>query len=252
MKPELAKAFTYHKRIGGPQNAFRYSVDYVLSEPEAKSGGPALFSWNRFNLASVFDCDHGGPRKNGRGTAWVRKVITENDLTELNTMRVLLLAQPRMLGYVFNPVSFWLIVDEAEQLRAFIAEVNNTFGDRHSYLCHHDDLRPIKSADTLQVQKQLHVSPFQKVAGTYRFRVTYSANDIGVRIDFRIGKGGLLATLSAKRTKMTNVALIWSAVRRPFGSVRVVFLIHAQALVLKMKGAKYLRRPEPPKAEVSR
>ena len=251
MKPEILKSHTYHKRIGGPDNAFRYSVDYVLSEPEASGPTPALFSRNRFNLAALHNKDHGGHPGQGRGAAWVREVLDGWGLKDLRPMRILLLAQPRMLGYLFNPVSFWLVVDDNDQLRAFIAEVNNTYGDRHSYLCYHDDLRPILNTDTLKAEKLLHVSPFQKVGGEYAFRVDFAPTHIGVRIDFRMGNGGMLATLTGPRQPLTSRAILWSAIRRPFGSLRVMALIHVQAVVLKLKGATFHNRPEPPTKEVT-
>ena len=79
--------------------------------------------------------------------------------------RLMLLAQPRFLGHVFNPVSFWLAHDEEENLVAVIAEVSNTFGDRHSYLCRKSDNSPIGASDRLQATKIFYVSPFQPVEG---------------------------------------------------------------------------------------
>jgi len=251
MTPELCKSHTYHKRIGGPDNAFRYSVDYVLSEPEVESKSPPLLSRNAFNVAAIHDRDHGGPIGNGRGAAWVRAALADRGLDRFAEMRVLLLAQPRVLGYLFNPVSFWMIVDEHDTLFAVIAEVNNTFGDRHSYLCYHDDLRPIQPADTLVAQKLMHVSPFQKTEGTYSFRFDLGPEHYGVRIDFRVGNGGLLATLTGKRQKLTSAGILASVIRRPFGSARVVALIYYQAIKLKLKGAKFIARPTPPQSEIS-
>jgi DUF1365 family protein len=251
MKPQLLQASTYHRRIGGPSNAFRYTVDYVLSEPEARPKLPWLLSRNRFNLASINDRDHGGARGDGRGAVWVRDVLYAHQLDEIAGMRVLLLAQPRMLGHLFNPVSFWLIVDENDNLRAFIAEVNNTMGDRHSYLCHHPDLRPIRPEDVLSAQKVFHVSPFQKIGGGYKFNLGYSKDAISVRIDFRHEGAGLLATLAGKRKPLGSLALLGSALRRPAGSLRVVVLIHWQAIKLLAKGAPFRRRTPPPEAEVT-
>ena len=78
---------------------------------------------------------------------------------------MLLLAQPRIFNHVFNPVSFWMIYDKSDNLRLVIAEVSNTFGDRHSYLCHHDDMSVIKKEQTLTARKVFHVSPFQEMSG---------------------------------------------------------------------------------------
>jgi DUF1365 family protein len=163
-----------------------------------------------------------------------------------------LLAQPRVLGHVFNPVSFWLCHDRAGALKVVIAEVTNTFGDRHSYLCHHDDLRPIGAADTLGAQKIFHVSPFQPLTGEYSFRFDIRADAIAIRIAYRSGDERLVATLTGPRRPLTNAAILRAALRRPFGSRRVLGLIHWQALRLWWKGARYRARPEPPKTKVSR
>ena len=252
MTPELLQSHTFHKRLGGPDNAFRYSIDYVISEPEVDATMPAALSQNRFNLAAVHDRDHGGPVGNGTGARWVRQVLADHDLIELADMRVLLVAQPRVLGFLFNPVSFWLVVDCKDDLRAVIAEVNNTYGQRHSYLCTHDDLRPIRFGDTLTTQKVFYVSPFQDVSGRYDFRFDYQPGHFGVRIDFRDGNKGLVATLSGARSPLTTPGILWSVVKRPFGSLRVLALIYYQAMILHLKGARMRPLPAPPEPDITR
>jgi DUF1365 family protein len=252
MKPQHIKASTMHRRLGGEANSFRYDVDYLLIEPEKIGKAPALFSANAANLVSYHDLDHGGVRGAGQGAQWVRDRLGEAGIAMEHGWRILLLAQPRMLGTRFTPVSFWMIVDEDEALRAVIAEVNNTFGDRHSYLCAHPDAAPILPSDEMVAQKVFHVSPFQPVAGEYRFHFALAPGDVSVRIDYRHGAGGLLATLYGGREDMTSFGLLASLVRRPFGSLRVVALIHWQALRLWHVRAVFHRRPAPPAQEVSR
>jgi len=243
---------TFHGRRGGIDNAFRYSIDYVALDPEAPISGPALFSRNRGNLFSLKDRDHGGPPKAGTGAKWVRAVLRDNQLSHVTDGRLELLAQPRVLGHVFNPVSFWLCHDAADTLRVVIAEVSNTFGDRHSYLVHHDDLAPITREDTLGARKIFHVSPFMEVEGSYTFRFDIRPDKIGIFIDYDSEKGGLFATLTGARRPLTNGAILRAAIRRPMGSRRVLGLIHWQALKLWLKGARYHVRPEPPAREISR
>jgi DUF1365 family protein len=137
-------------------------------------------------------------------------------------------------------------------LIAVISEVNNTYGDRHSYLCHHADQRPIEASDTLHAVKILHVSPFQPVAGDYSFRFDVRADRIGIWIDYTRPEGGLIATLTGARRPLTTGAILLSALRRPFGARRVLALIHWQALKLWAKGALFRGRPAPPQKEVSR
>ncbi|MGB0799388.1 MAG: DUF1365 domain-containing protein [Planktomarina sp.] len=243
------QGYTYHGRKGEIENAFRYSIDYVLIDPDAPDVLPSLFSRNRFNVASLYDVDHGGAPKDGQGVVWARDVLVTHDLP--TPTRVDLLAQPRFWGHVFNPVSFWLCYDNEENLRVVIAEVTNTFGERHSYLCHRDDHEPIQPTDTLTATKIFYVSPFQPVEGGYQFRFDIRGDKIGIWIDYTQGNGGLIATLTGPRKRLSNLSIIKSVFRRPLGSRRVQFLIHWQALKLWIKGAKYRTRPTPPTDEVS-
>ena len=241
---------TYHGRRGGTDNAFRYSIDYVLMDAEAPVRGPALFGRNRRGLMSLHDRDHGGPPGAGQGAPWVRQVLADAGLPA--PARIEILAQPRVLGHVFNPVSFWLCRDDGGVLRVVVAEVTNTFGDRHSYLCHHDDLRPLDASDTVRATKIFHVSPFQDIAGDYVFRFDIGDDRLLIHIDYRHGNGGLIATLQGPRRTLTTGTILRAALRRPFGSRRVLALIHWQALKLWWKGVAYRPRPEPPVDEVSR
>ncbi|SLN15435.1 hypothetical protein AQS8620_00282 [Aquimixticola soesokkakensis] len=249
-------AHTFHKRHGaprrGPANAFRYSVDYVLVDLAKSHEWPSLLRHNSMGLFQIRDRDHGGVRGNGDGLDWVHMVLAARGF-DFDDAQILLLTQPRMAGYLFNPVSFWLVMQEG--LRVVIAEVNNTMGERHSYICHHTDLRAIEAGDTLVAQKVFHVSPFQDVAGHYEFRFDLAEGHVGVRIDFRHDVdgvvGGLVATLAGPREALSNRALLHSMLRRPLGSLRATVLIHWQAIILALKGARFFRRPEPPEDEVT-
>ena len=243
---------TFHGRRGAVENAFTYTVDYVMFDAEAAHlDAPRLFRRNRGALFSVRDRDHGGAPGQGRGAVWAREVLAEYGLAQATGGRLMLLTQPRTLGHVFNPVSFWVAEDASGAVRAIIAEVTNTFGDRHSYLCAHDDQRPIGREDMLNATKIFHVSPFQPIDGGYAFRFDIRADRIGIWIDFSTGNEGVLATLTGRRAPLSNTAILKSALRRPLGARRVLGLIHWQALKLWRKGARYRPRPEPPLEEVS-
>lgn len=248
---EHISAQTFHGRKGEIENAFTYGVDYVLFDPQASADAPFLFSRNKRNLTALFDSDHGGAPKAGQGVNWVWDVLGAHGLDEL-VARVELLAQPRVLGHVFNPVSFWFGWDASGGLRCVIPEVTNTFGDRHSYLCAHPDHGVIAPSDKIVARKIFHVSPFQPVKGNYTFRFDINAERIGIWIDYSAGNGGLMATLTGKRETLSNRSILKACLRRPFGSRRVLGLIHWQALKLWWKGAKYNARPAPPTEEVSR
>jgi DUF1365 family protein len=240
---------TFHGRRGDVGNRFSYGVDYLLLNPDAVTHTPWPLRRNRAGLVSQHDSDHGGPPGQGRGVAWVRELLADFPAVDGD---ILLLAQPRVLGHVFNPVSFWLCHDHAGALRLVIAEVSNTYGDRHSYLCHHDDLRPITAAEDVGAAKIFYVSPFQPVEGDYRFRFDITPAQINIRIDYHRPDGGLIATLTGARRRVTTRSLLGAALRRPLGSRRVLALIHWQALKLWWKGARF--RPHAPKSgpEVSR
>jgi DUF1365 family protein len=248
MSIDLVAGHTYHGRKGAVENAFRYTVDYLLLDAETDTAGPALFSRNRGNLTALHDRDHGGAPGQGRGAAWAREVFDMHGVAFGGPL--MLLAQPRLLGHVFNPVSFWLAYDGGA-LRAVIAEVTNTFGDRHSYLCVKDDGSAIGPSDRIAATKIFHVSPFQPIDGGYVFRFDITEARVGVWIDYGHGEGGLIATLCGPRSPLTNSGILRSAFRRPFGARRVLALIHWQALKLWWKGAVYRTRPEPPQADVS-
>lgn len=245
---DLIRGETFHGRKGVVKNAFRYTVDYVMCAPD-HAVGPRLFSRNRGNLTSLHDIDHGGPKGQGRGTAWVREVLAENGVDA--PARIELLAQPRVLGHVFNPVSFWLCYDALGHLRAVISEVSNTYGDRHSYLSMRPNRGPITREDTLEATKIFYVSPFQPVEGVYKFRFDITPDRIGIWIDYTSEKGGLYTNLIGPRRPLTNGAILRSCLRRPFGSRRVLALIHWQALKLAIKGVRFRSRPTPPGQDVS-
>lgn len=245
---------TYHGRRGPVRNRFTYGVDYVLFDAEAELRLPRFLSRNRRNIAALHDSDHGGMPGQGRGAVWVREVLAAHGLADVAAGRVLLLTQPRILGHLFNPVSFWLCHDAQGGLRAMIAEVNNTYGDRHSYLCAKPDHTVIGPQDELHAQKIFHVSPFQPAEGEYSFHVDITAEKIAIRIgynqDTEAPGAGLVATLTGPRKPLRTRAILGAMVAR-LGSRRVLALIHWQALKLWWRGAKFHNRPTPPAQEVS-
>lgn len=245
---------TFHGRRGPVTNRFTYGVDYVLFDAETAVATPRLMSRNRRNIASLSDRDHGGAPGQGKGAAWVREVLAAHQMEGVTNGPMQLLTQPRVLGHLFNPVSFWLCHDADGGLRAVIAEVNNTYGDRHSYLCVKPDRSVIQASDELHAQKIFYVSPFQPVEGRYAFHFEITSEKVNIRILYRqdseAPNAGLVATLTGARKPLTNRAILGAMVGR-MGSRRVLALIHWQALKLWWLGAKFRTRPEPPAQEVS-
>ncbi|MBO9406443.1 DUF1365 domain-containing protein [Shimia sp. R9_1] len=248
MTIEHIQGHTTHARRGQLKNAFRYGVDFVLTDL-SESRRPALLSRNRFNLWSIWDRHHGGTRGAGDGVEWFKHVLRDRGFPVENA-RLVLLTQPSFLWFHFNPVSFWIALID-DQPCAFVAEVNNTFGDRHCYFCAHEDFRPIAASDQMHAQKLMHVSPFQKVEGGYRFNFGFSADALNIRIAYENGDQGVIATLFGPRKPASNASLLWAAVRRPLGAARVVALIHWQAAILWAKRAPFLRKQPAPEALLS-
>ena len=238
-----------HARRGAIAHAFRYRVDYLLFAPETMAP-PALMSRNRFNLMAYFDSDHGGARGAGQGAAWAWARLAEAGFAPAPGRVLALLTQPRFLGYWFSPVSFWMLI-EGDKTLAAIAEVNNTFGQRHSYMCALPGQAPLTAGDEIAAEKLFHVSPFQDVSGRYLFRFAVQTDRIAIRIGQFDGAEGLRAAMTGPLRPLTNRALIAAALRRPGGALRVVALIYWHALRLKLKGAAYHPLPSPPDQEIS-
>lgn len=204
-----------------------------------------LFGINRRALFAVHAADH-GPRDGRPLLPWLQHSLAAQGVN-FPLGEVVLQTFPRLLGYVFNPVSFWFCHDTDGQLRAVLCEVNNTFGEQHNYLVRHADLRPIASGDCLSTRKVFHVSPFFPVAGSYHFRFLAQANTVGVNIEYRQqGETTLLAHVGGRTRPLTAAALLSALLRYPFMTLGVMVRIHWQALHLWRKGARFYRKPAPP------
>ena len=235
--PQLYTAKVMHKRLFPKVNGFNYGI-YYLALPLAKLAEIKLPFMMSFNPK-----DHGA--KDGSSLEdWARSILAEYGLNE-TVDHITLIAMPRILGYVFNPVSFWMCYDKNNQLRAVLAEVNNTFGETHHYLCAHSDYRIIADDDWLIAEKLFHVSPFLKRIGSYHFRFSQSQDKLGIWIDFYNdeGKKQLITSLMGKMlplTKKTSRHAFWT---HPLVTFKTVFLIHWQAIKLLSKGIKYISKP---------
>ncbi|MFZ5558946.1 MAG: DUF1365 domain-containing protein [Pseudomonadota bacterium] len=231
---------------------FRYPVFFIGFDPEARHTlRHPLFGVNRPGLLSYRDADH-GRRDGSPAAAWARAVLARHGLAEADGA-LWLQTFPRVLGYVFNPVSFWYCHDRDGALRAVLAEVNNTFGETHTYLVAHGDRRPIRPGDSLNARKAFHVSPFFGVDGQYRFRFLRRGERTVVRIDYADTGGPLLDTwVSGTARPLSTGSVLRACLRYPWMTAAVVVRIHWQALRLWMRGARFFRKPPPPAEEVTR
>ncbi len=227
-----------HRRLRPAVNAFVYPVFYVqLPLRELAVGNCGIFSVDRANLLSLRSADH-GPRDGSPLLPWIEGLLRERGLPADGD--IVLQTFPRVLGYVFNPVSFWFCRDRAGALIAVLAEVNNTFGGRHSYLLHHPDGSPLRDGEELRATKAFHVSPFCEVEGGYRFRFHLDRPVPLARIDYDDADGELLLTsISGRPQAWTASRLLAAFLRMPLLTFGVIARIHWQALKLWLKGVPF-------------
>jgi DUF1365 family protein len=246
--PQIFTAKVMHKRLFPKVNAFTYGI-YYLVLPLSNIAGVVH---NRFGVLSFYDKDH-GPRDGSDLESWIRPVLKQYKL-DIITDQVLLVSMPRVLGYVFNPVSFWFCLDKDGGLRAVLCEVNNTFGQTHSYLCAHEEGQVIKAEDCLQAKKLFHVSPFLQRQGHYTFRFSIQEKQLGVWIDFYDdeGKKQLITSLIGELSPLTKRRLLQTFWSHPLVTFKTIWLIHWQALKLVLKGIKYISKPVQLKQKLSR
>jgi uncharacterized protein len=241
-----------HERMKPVSNRFRYPVFFIQVRLGALAavGGP-FFSIDRWNIFSLRRRDY-GPRDGSDLQTWMRLLLEREGLGDVDG-EIILQTFPRVLGYVFNPVSFWLCQDRQGTLRAVLAEVNNTFGEHHVYLLSKPDHSPITGAEWLETDKRFHVSPFLKIDGRYRFRFTVNKKASVIRIDHVDADGDLLRTSLAGRARpLTTGSLTHAFVRYPWMTVGVMLRILWQALKLWAKGVAWYRKPSPPPEELTR
>ncbi len=253
---KLVTANVFHKRLRPKEHAFRYKVFYMLLPlSHLYESGQGIFSINRFNLLAVHEGDH-GPRDGSNIRQWIQKILREHQLDHADG-EIWLMCFPRILGYVFNPVSFYFCFDKQERLRAVLAEVNNTFGETHSYLIYHPDQRPIGPDDWFEAEKYFHVSPFLDVVGTYRFRfaLPHDKKDtctLSVWIDYHDKEDRMLLTcINGQTRQATKGVLLWVWSRHPLLAVKIISMIHWQALKLWLAKAGFRRKPMPPNRPIT-
>jgi DUF1365 family protein len=230
-----------HARSRPAVNAFRYPIFNVRLPLDDLASAADALTLERRGWVSFFAKDH-GPRDGSSLVEWAQAQLRTARVE--GVQKIELVCLPRVLGYVFNPVSFWLCWDAHHKLRALIAEVNNTFGERLSYVLTSNSGDQIQNGETLVCQKQLHVSPFNQVAGGYQFRCFVSDERFLVRIDYddqSFAGTPLLSThISGTCQPLTKSALRGVLSRMPWLTVQVVAKIHWQALKLIAKRVRFL------------
>ncbi len=199
----------------------------------------------RPGLFAFYSSDH----LDGRGPVGerARAFLIENGLPPAGCARVFLLTLCRQWGYVFHPVSFFFSFDSAGEFTCLLAEVNNTFGERHCYLVPAYDGERWRDWWRGRVRKVMHVSPFTRREGAeYEFRWQLPGDRLRVHVrEVEEGLPVLDATLSGQRQTLTDRALAGLAVRFPWVSLKVTAAIHWEAVKLWMKGVPFFHQPPP-------
>ncbi|MFB9159714.1 DUF1365 domain-containing protein [Chromobacterium violaceum] len=240
-----------HRRLRPAANRFVYPVFCLrlkLSALEEANG--FWFGVDRWRPLALRTRDY-GPRDGSPLLPWARARLAEAGLPADG--EIWLQTFPRVFGYAFNPVSFWYCHDAAGRLIAVLAEVNNTFGEHHGYLLSPSQGGEISASSQLACRKLLHVSPFCRVEGHYRFRFAEQPGRALVRIDYHDAAGALLHTSIAGRLRaLTAPAAAAALLRQPLLTLGVIARIHWQALKLWRKRVPIFRKPHPPAAALSR
>lgn len=242
----LYRGEVVHRRLRPVRHELRYRVFNLLADVDGLDETASRlrwFSYNRFNLFSIMDRNHGpGDGTPVRDHAWqlVRSAEGGDQVT-----RIFMFCYPSVLGYVFNPLTIYYGLDAGDQLRMMIYEVNNTFGGRHSYVV------PVGDELAQKAPKHFFVSPFNAVEGNYTFHFTPPEEKLALGVALSVeGQPVLNAYVSGQRLKLTDGALLKFFLGMPFLTIKVIGAIHLQALRLWWKGLKLKRRPEAPNHRV--
>ncbi len=229
-----------HTRERPATHSFTYPLFCVRLPLDALDAVNEVLPINRSGLLSFQERDHGA-RDSQSLQQWIEALLREHGALQRDeSAKIDLITFPRMFGYVFNPVSFWVCRRNDARVFAVLAEVNNTFGESHRYLLTPKHSDEIQSGETLHAQKLLHVSPFNEVKGDYEFRFNFSSERWLARIDYDDGEGHLLHThISGEATPLTRASLRRAALRFPLQSFAVVARIHWHALLLWAKGVPF-------------
>jgi DUF1365 family protein len=239
MRSRLYSGQLMHLRVEPKRNLFRYRV-YMwmvdLDELDELSRALPSFGHNRRALTTIRSRDHLGdptlPIK-----ANILNYLAEHDV-HLDDGRVMLLTNARVLGYVFNPLSVYYCYDRDERLECVVAEVHNTYGERHCYL-----LRPDQRG-RCEAEKEFYVSPFLTVDGRYRMNFTDPGQRLNVTMDLvQHERPVFRATLTGRSEPLTERNLRRIMITQPLMTARVTALIHLHGVGLRLRGLRRVPRP---------
>ncbi|THV17513.1 DUF1365 domain-containing protein [Rhizobium rhizophilum] len=230
-----------HARSRPRKHSLRYSVFSLLvdlDEIDQLNEKLRLFGYNKSALYSVHDADHGNGRT-GELRSWVEESLAAAGL-DGGGWKIRMLCYPRILGYVFNPITVYFCCRPEGQLAGVLYEVCNTFNERHTYVI------PVESEATgilrHRCAKEMYVSPFMPMNCEYNFRISPPAEDVAINIGESDPDGPMLfATFSGKRRPLSDRVLLRMLVAYPLMTMKVMGGIHWEALKLWWKGVPIYR-----------
>lgn len=242
-----------HKRLIPFGHRFDYRVFSLLLDLDDLDGLDRrlrLFSHNRFNLFSLHDKDH-GPRDGSPLRPWLDRLLADAGI-DLAGGPVRMLCFPRVLGYVFNPLTLYFCHRPDGSLAAMLYEVRNTFGQMHSYLIPVEADQAAGGPIRQSCDKRFYVSPFMGMEATYRFLLRVPDERLSVLIRQSTPAGEtLIASQTGRRAPLTDGGLLRAFLTHPLVTLKVMGAIHWQALKLWRKGARFHSRPSPPDRAVT-
>jgi DUF1365 family protein len=241
-----------HQRFEPVGHRLRYRMFQMLLDLDEAPGlgqSMRLFSYNRAGVFSFHEMDH-GDRSGQPLRAYVERHLSQAGIP-VESGRILLLCMPRLFGHVFNPLSIYYCYRPDSSLAAVLYEVNNTFGDRHSYLISADERAD--GSVRQSCEKNLFVSPFMDMTMRYDFKLTRPGSRISTVVNGAGPEGGKLifAAFTGERRGFADRTLLGLLVTYPFQTLGVVAAIHWEALKLYLKGVRLRPRPKPPAHPVS-
>ncbi len=238
-----------HRRLRPRRHRFKYTVFTLLADVDRLDQLDRrlrLFSHNRFNLFSIHDGDFG----DGGDLRAHLDAIAEQAVGPATVKRFLMLCYPRVLGYVFNPLTVYYGLDADGRTALVIYEVSNTFGERHTYAT----AQGLQTPDVMRhsCDKVFHVSPFNRVEGRYVFRTRLPDRDAAVGILLEDGDGPLLAAhFSGQREDISDRNLLKQFARTALMTQKVWLGIRWEALRLWLKRLTVHTKPSAPARPVS-
>jgi len=240
MTSSIYNGTVIHKRFKPKEHFFKYKVFSLLidlSELDNLGKNINFFSYNRFNLISFFDKDH-GDRDGSSLLEWVKKNLKVNKINT-DEIKIKLLCYPRILGYVFNPLSVFYVYDKNDYLISILYEVKNTFGEQHTYIFKVEN----NNLSQHNCSKKFHVSPFIEMNCSYFFRILKPGEKISVIIDqYQLDEKILYASQDGKRVDFTTRELLKSYLKHPLMTLKIISAIHFEAFKLWVKGIKFIKK----------